>query len=68
MLHGARGAGAKPGVATGTACGDGGMDMDGRVLRVVVASPADVASERNAVTKVFEEINHGSPGTSVSCS
>lgn len=33
--------------------------MDRRVLRVVVASPADVARERDAVTKVFDEINRG---------
>ena len=33
--------------------------MDRRVLRVVVASPGDVARERDAVGKVFEEINRG---------
>jgi hypothetical protein len=31
---------------------EGGGDMDRRVLRVVVASPGDVARERDAVAKV----------------
>ncbi len=33
--------------------------MDRRVLRVVVASPGDVARERDTVSKVFEDINRG---------
>jgi hypothetical protein len=33
--------------------------MDRRVLRVVVASPGDVACERDAVAKVFDEVNRG---------
>lgn len=33
--------------------------MDRKVLRVVVASPGDVARERGAVTKVLDDINHG---------
>jgi hypothetical protein len=35
------------------------MDKDRRVLRVVVASPGDVARERDAVARVFDEINRG---------
>ena len=30
-----------------------------KVLRVVVASPGDVARERDVVSKVFDEINRG---------
>ena len=33
--------------------------MDRRVLRVVLASPGDVTSERDLTAKVFEEINRG---------
>jgi hypothetical protein len=32
------------------------------ILRMVVASPSDVQSERNALDRVLEELNHGIAG------